>query len=76
MARNHGIARGGTIHPIATLPFNGERVDVALSPGDDHPWEHGYEDPETRYFLRRDHVRLYPTHWSPLPGQTIKLKAD
>jgi hypothetical protein len=74
MARKSGVATGGTIHPIATLPFNGERIDVALNPGIDFPWEHGYRDPETGYFLRRDGERLDPTHWSPQPGQSIKLK--
>jgi hypothetical protein len=74
MAQKSRVARGGTIHPIATAPIkDGERFDALLSPGAEDPWENGYSCPETRYWLRRDGERLYPTHWSPLPGQTVKL---
>jgi hypothetical protein len=75
MARTNRVATGGTIHPIATAPIkNGERFDALLSPGVEYPWENGYRDDETGYWLRDDGERLYPTHWSPLPGQTFKLK--
>jgi hypothetical protein len=75
MARTNRVATGGTIHPIATAPIkDGERFDALLSPGAEDPWEIGYCDPEAGYWLRDDGERLYPTHWSPLPGQTIKLK--
>jgi hypothetical protein len=71
----NGVATGGTIHPIAKAPLKpGERFgDVMLSPGLDRLWECGYRCPDTELWYRCDEARLNPTHWSPMPGQTIKI---
>jgi hypothetical protein len=75
MARKNRVATGGTVHPISEAPVkNGERFgDVSLSPGRDYLWEHGYKCEETKKWFRRDGLELHPTHWSPLPGDIIKL---
>jgi hypothetical protein len=74
-ATKNGVAHGGTIHPIAKAPLkSGKRFgDVLLSPGLDRDWESGFHCPETNGWYRHDGARLEPTHWSPEPGDTIKL---